>query len=449
MERFEREKKTLQAMIALYCRDLHKAGDGLCADCVSLQEYALTRLERCTFGPDKPKCADCPIHCYKPAMRNAIRDVMRYSGPRMLVRHPILALGHTIDGVLHRPDKSKAKSRPPAAAGQADSKLLLELQRGLPLVPHPFARLGEGAGLTESAVLSRVRELLDQGVARRFGAVFDSASLGYQGALCAVDVPEAGLERMAAALNPHPGVTHCYQREGHPNLWFTLTAPADTHARELARLSAALAPHEVLCFPALRVFKIEAVFDGSKGGEAASAVARGAPRARTSPPVALSERERDVVRRMQGMLPLSEDPFLSLARELNWEHAELLALLARWKESGVLRRVGLIVRHQRVGFEANSMCVWPVAADRIEAAGKILAASNRVSHCYERPASAVFPFNLYAMVHAHTREELTGIFGKLSSAAGLTGGRMLWSVREFKKSSPLFFPEPGQEQGLP
>jgi len=103
MPRFERETKTLKAMIALYCRDKHKPQDGLCVTCAALQDYALARLERCKYGADKPKCAACPIHCYKPAMRDAIRDVMRYAGPRMLINHPVLALGHTLDGVLHRP----------------------------------------------------------------------------------------------------------------------------------------------------------------------------------------------------------------------------------------------------------------------------------------------------------------------------------------------------------
>lgn len=108
MPRFEREKETLVTMISLYCKDHHKPEGDLCADCSALQEYALTRLERCQYGPDKPKCAACTTHCYKPAMRDAIREVMRYAGPRMLLRHPVMALGHTVDGLMNRP-KNKVK----------------------------------------------------------------------------------------------------------------------------------------------------------------------------------------------------------------------------------------------------------------------------------------------------------------------------------------------------
>lgn len=110
MNRLDREQQTLKAMIALYCRDLHRTQADLCADCTILQDYALARLQRCTFGADKPKCAACPVHCYKPAMREAIRGVMRHSGPRMLLRHPVLALEHTLDGVLHPPPKKEHKT---------------------------------------------------------------------------------------------------------------------------------------------------------------------------------------------------------------------------------------------------------------------------------------------------------------------------------------------------
>jgi hypothetical protein len=95
--RISRERKTLAVMIALYCRKRHAAAD-LCGDCKELLNYALECLEKCPFQEGKTTCAKCPMHCYKPAMREKIRFVMRYSGPRMLYRHPILAIFHLIDG---------------------------------------------------------------------------------------------------------------------------------------------------------------------------------------------------------------------------------------------------------------------------------------------------------------------------------------------------------------
>lgn len=105
--RLGREKKTIRAMVEIYCRDMHAPREALCADCAELLDYAVKRLDRCPFGEQKPKCAACTVHCYKPAMRDRIRQVMRHSGPRMAIRHPLLALGHAIDGVRHKPDTRK------------------------------------------------------------------------------------------------------------------------------------------------------------------------------------------------------------------------------------------------------------------------------------------------------------------------------------------------------
>lgn len=95
-------------MLALYCRAHHclapSAAPGqscvrrpLCHECQELEDYAFCRLDRCPFGANKRTCADCPIHCYQPQLRTRIQAVMRYAGPRMLLRHPILALFHLWD----------------------------------------------------------------------------------------------------------------------------------------------------------------------------------------------------------------------------------------------------------------------------------------------------------------------------------------------------------------
>ncbi len=95
--RLAREKKTIHVMMQMYCRAKHGRKNDLCAECSDLENYALTRIEKCPYGPDKPSCAVCPTHCYKAAMRTEIKKVMRFSGPRMIWRHPWLAIMHLID----------------------------------------------------------------------------------------------------------------------------------------------------------------------------------------------------------------------------------------------------------------------------------------------------------------------------------------------------------------
>jgi hypothetical protein len=104
-----RELKTLAAMLRLYCRDHHGAGlrneEQLCGECSGLLDYARKRLVNCPFGADKPTCANCQVHCYGREQREATRVVMRHAGPRMLFRHPLLALAHLFAGCRPAPPR--------------------------------------------------------------------------------------------------------------------------------------------------------------------------------------------------------------------------------------------------------------------------------------------------------------------------------------------------------
>jgi len=102
-QRMSREKHTIEVMIGMYCRAQHENNDMLCIDCQELLEYANNRLDRCPFQENKTTCAKCPTHCYKPVMRERIREVMRFSGPRMMHRHPSLAIHHFVDGRRKEP----------------------------------------------------------------------------------------------------------------------------------------------------------------------------------------------------------------------------------------------------------------------------------------------------------------------------------------------------------
>jgi hypothetical protein len=109
--RLKREQATMEAMLRLYCTDHHGGAsadaEGLCPECADLLAYSRKRLAACPFGPEKPTCVNCQIHCYGPQQREETRVVMRYAGPRMLLRHPILAIAHVIDGKRPAPPKPR------------------------------------------------------------------------------------------------------------------------------------------------------------------------------------------------------------------------------------------------------------------------------------------------------------------------------------------------------
>ncbi|MCX6968475.1 MAG: nitrous oxide-stimulated promoter family protein [Verrucomicrobia bacterium] len=97
-KRLHRERRTIQLMIGIYCRGRHRQEKALCGECQQLFDYAMVRVDKCPFQNNKPTCAKCPVHCYKPTMRAQVREAMRYAGPRMMWRHPLLALLHAWDG---------------------------------------------------------------------------------------------------------------------------------------------------------------------------------------------------------------------------------------------------------------------------------------------------------------------------------------------------------------
>ncbi|HEY4760620.1 MAG TPA: nitrous oxide-stimulated promoter family protein [Thermoguttaceae bacterium] len=108
--RLDRERRTIGAMIDIYCRRQHGQAEGLCAECRQLFDYAMLRIDKCPFQENKPTCAKCTVHCYKPQMREQVRKVMRYAGPRMMFFHPILTILHYLDEMKHaRKTKSCGK----------------------------------------------------------------------------------------------------------------------------------------------------------------------------------------------------------------------------------------------------------------------------------------------------------------------------------------------------
>lgn len=119
--RRNREMKTIEVMIGMYCRRHHRRkGDAPCATCSVLFEYAARRLERCVFGDAKPTCANCLVHCYSAEKREQIRIVMKWAGPRMLFHHPLRAIFHLLDGRRAAPSLPTRTAKCAAQAERAE-----------------------------------------------------------------------------------------------------------------------------------------------------------------------------------------------------------------------------------------------------------------------------------------------------------------------------------------
>jgi hypothetical protein len=106
--RIEREKDCIGKMVAIYCKGVHGTKVGLCPDCRELLDYADMRVDKCRFGAQKSTCAKCVVHCFKRDVRERVKEVMRYAGPKMSYTHPWLSFMHFLDGF--RKPKEKVRS---------------------------------------------------------------------------------------------------------------------------------------------------------------------------------------------------------------------------------------------------------------------------------------------------------------------------------------------------
>ena len=149
--------------------------------------------------------------------------------------------------------------------------------------------------------------------------------------------------------------------------------------------------------------------------------------------------EQSIVRALQGNIPLEPAPFKKIAAELGLPEEKFMAAVAKLRRSGALRCVRAIVRHHRAGYSANAMVAWKVAEVRAVSFGKIAAARPAISHCYQRLTRPGWPYNLYTMVHGHSRAEILKVVDGLVKKTGAKDYKVLESLREFKKSSMVYF----------
>ncbi len=153
----------------------------------------------------------------------------------------------------------------------------------------------------------------------------------------------------------------------------------------------------------------------------------------------LSDQDRRIIKELQNGLPLASRPYQIIGFRLKMSEEELINRVRHLIKNGVIRRLGAAVRHQDLGFKANAMVVWDVPDDKICEVGGNMAEFREVTHCYQRPRQANWPYNLFTMVHGHSRGECARIAEKIAQAVGMNKYDLLFSTAELKKISMRYF----------
>jgi siroheme decarboxylase len=338
----------------------------------------------------------------------------------------------------------KARSRKHGAAiplGDLDKRLLNLMQGSFPIEPRPYLRVAELAGMAEEEVLARVQYLLDERIIRQVTPIFDTRALGYSSMLVAAKIDPENPQRAAQVINAHPGVSHNYLRNHEFNLWFTIATEPDSPLGldgTLQVLAAEAGAASVRQLPTLKLFKIrmDLEMEGNTQALASATVATDPIELEAQP---YDERDIAVIKALQGDMPVIPEPYALAAAQLGQGQADFLEHLEGMRERGLLRRVAAILYHRRAGFSANGMGVWKVPDEQIHDVGRQMAAVRGISHCYQRPTYADWPYSVFTMAHGRSKEECDAVLDAIAEMTGIEERATLYSSTEYKKIRLLYF----------
>jgi len=289
-------------------------------------------------------------------------------------------------------------------------------QGGLPVVKQPYSSVAETLGTDEASVISMIRDLLDEGILSRFGPMYDAVSMGGGLTLAAMSVPASRFEAVVEQVNALSAVAHNYQRDHELNMWFVLATDTPEGFGEALATIEEKTELTVYNFPKLQEFYLGLWLKlDEQGGVTTQSVDYGEQKA----DMVLDELDRQIVRATQSGLPLLSEPYADVAASIGSDESNVMQRMRAMLESGVIRRIGAIPNHYKLGLRGNGMSVWDVPDDRLDELGKQIGQLDFVSHCYERPRHLpLWPYNLFAMVHGHDRDEVNAKIAEISSMLG-------------------------------
>lgn len=350
----------------------------------------------------------------------------------------------TIEAHLH---SSKAQDN--VVLDDLSSSLLDVYQRDFPITSRPFAAMADALGCTEPDVLTKLLSLKDTGVLTRIGPVFDHKRAG-SSLLAAVSVPKDQTERVAEQINGYVEVNHNYGREHEYNLWFVVTAPSKSYLSLILDDMEKAIGFPILRLPMEKAYHIDLGFHvgnhktdrpftqhlQKEQGKASESSASGQS---SSLSEEMQQRLRELI---QDGFPLTRKPFERLAQTLGVESEDVvIETINCWLETGLIKRIGLVTNHHRLGFRDNAMVVWNLPEEQTDAVGKIFKESGLVSLCYKRKRQLPeWPYNLYCMIHSRDRATVSAHIEKLVKKAGLdsTQRAVLFSTHQYKQKGGVY-----------
>ena len=259
------------------------------------------------------------------------------------------------------------------------------------------------------------------GAVSRVGPVFRPNTVGAS-TLATMAVPADKLADIAAIINEFPQVNHNYEREHRYNLWFVVTASNTDTLDETLRQIQIETGYKALILPLVKDYHIDLGFPMNLGGykdlekqslkKPVSSILKGCN--------SLSGSAEDLIELIQDGLPLVTRPYRDIAERLGCTEQAVIDSLHGMINAGIVKRLGVVVRHHELGYRANAMVVWDVSNDRVDRLGQQLGRQDCVTLCYQRPRCLPdWPYNLFCMVHGRDRKEVLNCIDEMTEGLGL------------------------------
>ena len=270
----------------------------------------------------------------------------------------------------------------------------------------------------------------DRKILSRIGAILAPNSLGAS-VLAAMAVPNDQVDQIAASISRFSGVNHNYERENKLNIWFVVTAYDANALNSILGDIEQDTGYPVMPFYLERAYHLDLGFTLRPNRSHTKVVRADQPDLDI-----IQSEDRDLMRAIEDGLPLVGRPYMEIANRLGWTEARVLGRLEDLLSGNIIRRFGCVVHHRRVGYKANAMCVWDLPDDIVDSLAPRLARDPGVTLCYRRNRiKGVWPYNLYCMVHSHSREAAHVVIDRLNQLVDDAASHhtVLFSSRCFKQ----------------
>jgi siroheme decarboxylase len=316
------------------------------------------------------------------------------------------------------------------------SPTMLEALHDLPIAQNPWRSIAEKTNQSEQTILSKIQSFLLSELARNISPIFNAKALGYSTTLVAGLAAKNEIESAAKIISTHPGVSHNYLRESDQlNLWFTLAVKGETDAltRELSKLSEQT-KNEFKTFDTIKPYKMSFRFNKKTSQD----LARIATTAAGLDDATKKELAVAIKILHQGLKPV-ERPFLELANAADIiSETELIKRTKKLHKLGLMRRLGVIWQHRKLGLTENTLCVWQIPTRSIDAFISEVEITPNITHCYQRTVYADWPWSIYTMIHGNNPQQLQATIEKLKQISPAIKYLPLKTLKEYKKSRVIY-----------